>query len=189
MGTRHLVCVYSNKRFQVAQYGQYDGYPSGTGADVLSFLHMLSDKEFKTFKKKLRNVRLHPEAEFRDKDLYNIHPQPTASEVLNEIFASDKEIHLINNASFGGDSLFCEWAYVINMDTNTFDVYEGFVKDVHESAPLFLKYKRPPKEKPKNSKHQIDDYYPVKLAASYGLECLPDIEDFLERFNDQEDED
>jgi len=187
MGTRHLVCVYSNKRFQVAQYGQFDGYPSGAGLDVLNFLKKLSDKEFKTFKKKLRNVRLHSAAEFRDKNMYDDNPQPTASEVLDKVFASDKELHLVNHASFGGDSLFCEWAYVINIDTNTLDVYEGFVNDLSESAPLFLKYKKPPKEQSQNAVHQIEDYYPVKLAASYGLESLPDVEDFVERFNEPED--
>ena len=188
MGTRHLVCVYANKRFQVAQYGQFDGYPEGTGVDVLNFLKNLSEKEFKTFKKKLRNVRLHAEVEFREKNMYDANPQPTASEVLDAVFASEKEMHLVNHAAFGGDSLFCEWAYVINMDTNTLDVYEGFVKDINESAPLFLKYQRPPKEKSKNPNYAVEDYYPIKLAASYGLESLPDVEDFLERFKEPDDE-
>jgi hypothetical protein len=38
MGTRHLICIYHNGRFVVAQYGQYDGYPSGAGVLVLHFL-------------------------------------------------------------------------------------------------------------------------------------------------------
>ena len=39
MGTRHLICVVSDGDYKVAQYGQWDGYPSGQGAAILEFLH------------------------------------------------------------------------------------------------------------------------------------------------------
>ena len=38
MGTRNLTMVYSNGNYKVVQYGQFDGYPSGLGVQVLSFL-------------------------------------------------------------------------------------------------------------------------------------------------------
>jgi hypothetical protein len=38
MGTRHLICIYRNGRFVVAQYGHYDGCPSAAGTAVLRFL-------------------------------------------------------------------------------------------------------------------------------------------------------
>lgn len=38
MGTRHLIMVIDkNNALKVAQYGQWDGYPSGQGVDVLAF--------------------------------------------------------------------------------------------------------------------------------------------------------
>lgn len=38
MGTRHLIAVIDRKgTLKVAQYGQWDGYPSGQGVDVLKF--------------------------------------------------------------------------------------------------------------------------------------------------------
>ena len=42
MGTRNLTCVMYNGEYRVAQYCQWDGYPSGQGAIALNFL---SDKE------------------------------------------------------------------------------------------------------------------------------------------------
>ena len=39
MGTRNLTMVIDQKgKKKVAQYGQWDGYPSGVGANVLKFL-------------------------------------------------------------------------------------------------------------------------------------------------------
>ncbi len=38
MGTRNLTVVRYRKEYVVAQYGQWDGYPSGQGAEVLRFL-------------------------------------------------------------------------------------------------------------------------------------------------------
>lgn len=34
MGTRHLICVYYKRRFAIAQYGQWDGYPGGQGLTI-----------------------------------------------------------------------------------------------------------------------------------------------------------
>ena len=39
MGTRNLTMVINQKgEKKVAQYGQWDGYPSGVGVSVLNFL-------------------------------------------------------------------------------------------------------------------------------------------------------
>lgn len=38
MGTRHLICAVSDNKYRIAQYGQWDGYPSGQGLAVLAFL-------------------------------------------------------------------------------------------------------------------------------------------------------
>jgi hypothetical protein len=38
MGTRNLTMVISKGEYKIAQYGQWDGYPSGQGSVVLNFL-------------------------------------------------------------------------------------------------------------------------------------------------------
>ena len=38
MGTRNLTVVYVDGEYRVAQYGQWDGYPSGQGMTCLKFL-------------------------------------------------------------------------------------------------------------------------------------------------------
>jgi hypothetical protein len=41
--------------------------------------------------------------------------------------------HMIDYNNFPYDSLFCEWAYIINIDTKLFEIYRGFNKN--PSAP------------------------------------------------------
>ncbi|KAL2131325.1 hypothetical protein VTI74DRAFT_5264 [Chaetomium olivicolor] len=38
MGTRHLICVFYNGKFCLAQYGNCDGYPGGQGVTIVKFL-------------------------------------------------------------------------------------------------------------------------------------------------------
>ncbi|KAI1759222.1 hypothetical protein GGR53DRAFT_514291 [Hypoxylon sp. FL1150] len=40
MGTRHLICIRINRQWVVAQYGQFDGYPTGQGVRLFDFLHV-----------------------------------------------------------------------------------------------------------------------------------------------------
>lgn len=37
--------------------------------------------------------------------------------------------HMIDSSSFLLDSLFCEWAYIINLDSRLLEIYKGFNKD------------------------------------------------------------
>ncbi len=51
-----------------------------------------------------------------------------------DLFAYNKDVeHMVNYSEFLNDSLFCEWAYIINIDSGQFEVYQGGNKD--ESAP------------------------------------------------------
>jgi hypothetical protein len=47
MGTRNLTMVISGGKTKIAQYGQWDGYPSGQGKTVLEFLRNTDLKGFK----------------------------------------------------------------------------------------------------------------------------------------------
>lgn len=47
-------------------------------------------------------------------------------------------IGLVNSEEFAADSLFCEWAYVIDLDKNTFEVYQGFNKKPIDKTERFF---------------------------------------------------
>lgn len=50
----------------------------------------------------------------------------TGADVLKVIASAPNGVKLRNDYDFSRDSLFCEWAYVIDFDKNTFEVYQGF---------------------------------------------------------------
>lgn len=59
MGTRNITRVICNGEVKVNQYCQWDGYPTGRGADVLKFMHtILNDGRFPAFKKTVENSML-----------------------------------------------------------------------------------------------------------------------------------
>ena len=148
MGTRNLTMVINQEgEKKVAQYGQWDGYPSGVGVGVLKFL---KDKEvFEKFKVNLSKVRFLDE-EGVDKEFiesYNKNaPQwsneldnrteeqkrwlstyctrDLAEQVLTNIANStDEEIVLIDRENTAKGDGWVEYSYVINLKENTLGVY------------------------------------------------------------------
>lgn len=198
MGTRNLTCVFKDGEYKVAQYGQWDGYPSGVGADILTFLHeWVNELEYE-----LVNVEWITEAERnatwenyeRDGDMVEMgeyekwseeYPElsrDTGGKILariREFSPSERKpkLKLENSLSFAADSLFCEWAYVVDYDKGTFEVYEGFNKEALTPMERFFEFDNPKEE-----------YRPVKLKKAYPLNALPSVEKFLEDLEPSEEE-
>lgn len=198
MGTRNLTMVIENAEPKVAQYGQWDGYPSGQGITILDFLNSTNIEEFT---KKLQSVK------FIDKDKneeideylksigstdgwmtsdqsalykakYPYLSRDHGGDILRLIMESTDDIIWINDSrDFVNDSLFCEWCYVIDLDKKTFEIYEGFIQSPISETERF--YSKEPNK---------GGYYPVKLVKSFSLESLPTETEFLDSFKEEEEE-
>lgn len=146
MGTRNLTCVISGGKHCIAQYGQWDGYPSGQGTNILDFLHNGNVDALKInapkcvflrrdeYKEMWREFGVDIDAsgfvdmETSDK-FHEKYPQlnrDVASNILKMVASSENGLKLWDDYNFAADSLFCEWAYVIDFDKDTFEVYKGF---------------------------------------------------------------
>ena len=182
MGTRNLTCVILNGDFKVAQYGQWDGYPSGNGIEILKWLD--DDKaDFARLKEAANKVirmrgdfdtqtwvevnaetpRVIPQKDF---DKYPSFSRDMGMEVLEYIVSTETPIVELQE-DFAQDGLMCEWVYVIDLDAMNFDIYEGFNTEPLSECELFYTDK------------STGDYTPVKLVKSYPLNFLPDADEFL----------
>lgn len=188
MGTRNLTIVQKDNQYKIAQYGQWDGYPSGNGIIILNFLKKV---DLEKFKKKIDTVKLVTNEDINkywadigvdvekerfvsmdvSEKFYKLHPslsRDLGASVLDYIMEEDNVVESYLDIDFANDSLFCEWAYVIDLDKNTFEVYTGFVKDPIDKSERFY-----------NDGYVKNGYYPIKLAKTYRLDELPTKEDFL----------
>lgn len=186
MGTRNLTCVYKNGDYKVAQYGQWDGYPEGQGVTILEFLHKVNMDEFKNAIDECRWIT-QEEIDEINKNIKNgemdnwakYYPElnrDTGGEILSLILFKNKTV-LQNSLEFANDSLFCEWAYVIDLDQNTFEVHSGFNKERLSETERFY-----------NLENNEKEYKPVSLVKSFDLDDLPTKEDFIAAFSEDEDE-
>ena len=192
MGTRGLTMVVSNGETKVAQYGQWDHYPSGQGITALKFLQ---DFDFNKFAKKLTLCKFIDEEKQKEidaflaeigcpdswmdmdqarqyKEKYQYLSRDHGAGILYMIYNSeDNEIWLHDQTNFAADSLFCEYAYVIDLDKKTFEIYSGFNhSDVDESERFaYLK-----------DSVRDGDYGVIRHLKTYSLDDLPTEKQFLE---------
>ncbi len=175
MGTRNLTIVVSNGEYKLAQYAQWDGYPTGQGSEICDFIQNKMDKA--KFKKAIDSLKEIKPKELKalwvkfgakeDSDLVSFEvadkfkaampefSRDTGSKILGLI--QDGKVKQVNNdLEFAGDSLFCEFAYVLDLDNDILEVYKGFNKTPLTKKDRF-NFIRPKK----------DEYKPVKLVKKY----------------------
>ena len=199
MGTRNLTIVQFGGEYKIAQYGQWDGYTEGQGATILGFLLESGNKE--KLKNALSRVRF-IDSEGKDKEFieeYDKNAPEWSSEpdkrtpeqkrwfetyitrnIGGEILGSvanskDLEILLKDSIDFAADSLMCEWAYVVDFDNNTFEIFKGFNQ---EPLAEDERFKNAVLEKDYSS--VAKEYKPVKLFIKYDLDNLPDVNQMIE---------
>jgi hypothetical protein len=142
MGTRGLTKVIYEGETKVAQYGQWDHYPSGQGVAILSFLR--GEGNLELLKKGIKNIKAISDKtldkfvnEFTDnengfmtmdeaesfKDKYPSLSRDTGGEILSIIANSTNatnKIPLVLNPEFENDDLFCEGVYTVDLDQSMF---------------------------------------------------------------------
>lgn len=142
MGTRNLTIVKQHGETKVAQYGQWDGYPEGQGATAYHFI--TGEGNLDRLEMNLANCRWATDADFArineaigadDSGFITMEQSqqfealaPTlhrnlGAEVLAHIADADGEVILKDESEFLADTLFCEWAYALDLDNRTLTVY------------------------------------------------------------------
>lgn len=194
MGTRNLTCVYYKGQYPIAQYGQWDGYPSGQGLTILRFLRKAFDREL--FISKLPNALnlneeqtkqlyvecghdferdgewLKDETSRRFKAANPLMSRDIGGNILQYIQESTRPHPTCHNLGFAGDSLMCEWVYVVDLDSNTLEVYRGFNTEPLAEGERFAFLET-------DNSFAGGKYKQVRFACMFSLDDLPSDEEFL----------
>ena len=146
MGTRHVITVVKDGEFKLAQYGQWDGYPSGQGPGILKFLrngdvegfrknvdllHFADEAETKALYESIgiTSEWMNMEQAERLKETFPTLSRDTGSKILSMIadgsaVGSDGRIPTVDMISFVG-GWDCKWVYCIDLDTDVMEVYRA----------------------------------------------------------------
>lgn len=197
MGTRNSVHVIVGKQTKIAKYCQWDGYVSGRGVEALTVLKkLLKPTKTKSFEDRLKEMKQKVKGvvALTNEQVQNRWKQCGADDsgwVTMEVSNKFKQNNAHLSRDMGGgevldlvvkgkinetqldpefvaDSLYCEWAYVIDLDKKVFEVYAGF-----NEKPL------KPKDRFFNLQKEGDKYFPVKLVKKYKLDELPTAKNFV----------
>ena len=173
MGTRHLIAVALDGDYKIAQYGQWDGYPEVQGVAVLRFLAGVDIEEFKT---KVRKCRFMSPQEIQElpvetwKETHYQLSRDCGADILRMVM--DGVTELEDSISFAGDSVFCTYCYVVDLDQGTFEVFAGLNKEPITEGRFVSGDERLSK---------VEGMEPVKLAQTFLISKLPSEEQFLKQ--------
>lgn len=206
MGTRNLTMVISGGEVKVAQYGQWDGHLDSSGkvvadfivkADLESFKQKVDKCEFVTYenyiKDKWTEAGADPNSDlvsFGVSDKFHaMFPElsrDTGAGIL-DLINNSNGLKIKNSIDFVSDSLFCEYAYVVDLDNGILEVYEGFNNRPPHKSERFADF---PIENPSSLGNQ---YYPVGLVAEIPFEEIDEftmraLENFLYPADEDEEE-
>lgn len=195
MGTRNSTLVQVDGEYKLAQYCQWDGYPEGRGVAILEVLRKV---DLNALKVRVRGLRAYTTkgvkglwtksgadpkspwvgAEAFKRSYPHLSRDCGGDAILKLLMEPKSKIKKVKlDLDFPGEGLFCEWAYVIDLDRNTFEVYKGFGTELLPDDARF-----------KHLEKTDAEYKPVRIAAAWSLDELPTNEEFLAQFSEAEEE-
>lgn len=188
MGTRGALAFVIAGEEKVT-YNHWDSYPDGLGADVLEWLRGALSNEDPMREANLREAVAAlspvpdrpPTHEEYDRLIKFSNPSVGGRDekdawyrLLRETQGDPAKILAAGlyepKPDFPLDSLFCEWAYVVDFDFRTFEVYQGF----RQSPPTRGRWVG--KQSTEDYSAVSREYYPVQRVRVWGFDRLPTTE-------------
>lgn len=181
MSTRGLCGVVIDGEVK-ATYNHFDSYPSALGADIVSQIPRLDADKWRTVQlvsedvppTKTQQVRLAKNANtgvsIGDTSEWYVLLRDAQGNLVDY-----QEIgFMIDGSNFAQDSLFCEWAYLVNFDDNVLEIYKGFNK-----GNVIGRFEGPGSWN--------GEYSAISLIATFPLDDLPDMNQFETDFYDEDE--
>ena len=171
MGTRGAYGFRLNGKDKVT-YNHFDSYMDGLGRAVLNFIRGTATKELRQIAKRIKLVSKDKPATMKQvEDCIEMSDTTVNNGKLTDWYVllrkaqgnpnvyKDGLKYMINGAKFLADSLFCEWAYIINLDKEVLEIYVGFNKDPSAKGRYACI----------RNKNDVYEYHGVRLLAELKL--------------------
>jgi len=166
MGTRGIYGIRKNNVDKIT-YNHFDSYPSGLGKQIAKFF---ADVDLVKLGEVFDFIQLVKPDDIVTEDIAKNIP----AELSNfEVDGGQKTFYcylrnaqgdlsvylkglkyMIDDHNFIKESLFCEWGYIVNLDTGKLEVWRGFQKSPTEGNRY-------------GTTHDEDGYYPCKMVAEF----------------------
>jgi len=176
MGTRGLLGFRLDGNDYLT-YNHFDSYPAELGKKVVNFINGVVDWD--EVKQKVHALRLVDELDTpTSEDITACHIHGVEAHNPNHDAKIDWYwlLHSIqgelkgyltvgvmcDSHNFIYNSLFCEWAYIVNLDELKLEVYRGFQEEKHNMGRYA-------------DREAVKGYYPCALLGSYPFDDLPNM--------------
>ena len=210
MGTRGAFGFIAGEVEKVA-YNHFDSYPDGKGVEILQWIRqVVADGKLDEIRQQAAACRIvSDDVRPTPEDIAALTPYSNlgvSNQSTDDWYCLTHATHgnlgamlacgyIEDNASFPLDSLFCEWAYIVDLDAEVFEVYTGFQKSLPKSGRWAG---RPTKAEDKKDyeahiawckengrdpwQPKVSQHKAVELLASWPFNELPTDEEFLDFF-------
>lgn len=179
MGTRYLTAAYANGECKIAQYGMYDGDPQNAGVEIL---RILSESDKDQLKEAISKCKFYTkeqadEIKSMDSDIKNKeYPHMDGAvgcKILTMVLYNltnvvENELELMKVKEF-------LWAYVIDFDSRTFEIYKGINREPLEVSERFVFHGE--------LLDGREDMHFARCIEVFDLDELPQEDAFLDRIN------
>lgn len=174
MGTRGVWGFYK-KGINKLTYNHFDSYPSHLGLKMVEFVQstsiedlnnifgriILIDESVKPTKNQIKECKKYSDLKVSNQSIFDWYCLLRNAQGCPELYKSDLR-YMLNYNNFIKESLFCEWAYVINLSENILEIYSGF-RDKPNSKENRYKILEPK-----------EDYYACEKLIDFRLNEIPD---------------
>jgi hypothetical protein len=180
MSTRGLIGWKNDGEYH-GQYNHSDSYPSWLGKEAIALVRHFNIKGWEMLRQNLRLLTVINGQDTAPADLaekyekyngdlsghaktewYNLLRELQGTGYLKEI-GTGNLAHVPDNIDFIKDSLFCEYAYILNLDNMTLDCYRGFQEQPQSNNPFGTE--------PEQSGSGTD-YYPCAYCGSINFDFI-----------------
>jgi len=190
MGTRGSFGVVSGENNLKVSYNHFDSYPEVLGLNIMNDIkRILSEHGLEKFKEKAASLQLVNEDKIpTEKDfkrLKEFTDLSVSSGEKNDWYSLLRDLQgdlyntlgtgvMIDGADFLQDSLFCEFAYIADVD-----------KEVLEVLEVFRGFQQVPDPDSRFGTEAEGDYYPVKFVLSIPFDNIvsEDVDELVKRMN------